>query len=154
MAAMKDRLQADLTEAMRSSDKITSATIRMALTAITNEEVSGKQARELSDDDVITVLSREAKKRRESAEAYTQAQRPELAQQENDELAVLDRYLPQQLTEAEVDAIVAAAVEQATADGAEGGKAMGAVMKIVTPQASGRFDGSAIAGKVRAALGM
>ena len=154
MATMKDQLQTDLTEAMRSGDKITAATIRMALTAITNEEVAGKQARELSDDDVITVLSREAKKRRESAEAYTQAQRLELAQQETDELAVLERYLPQQLTEAEIDAIIAAAVEQAKSDGAEGGKAMGAVMKLVTPQAAGRFDGSAIAAKVRAALGM
>ena len=88
---LKETLKSDLTEAIRSSDKVVSGTIRMVLTAITNEEVSGKEARVLTDAEIITVLSREAKKRRESAEAYTQAQRPELAQQETDELAVLDR---------------------------------------------------------------
>ncbi|CAB4868614.1 unannotated protein [freshwater metagenome] len=154
MAALKDQLQADLTQAIRDSDKVTSATIRMALTAVTNEEVSGKQAKELTDEEVVNVLSREAKKRRESAQAYEEAQRPELAQKENEELAVLERYLPKQLSEQDVDAIVAAAVAQAQADGAEGGRAMGAVMKLVTPQVTGRFDGSAVAGKVRAALGM
>ena len=117
MAALKDQLQADLTQAIRDSDKVTSATIRMALTAVTNEEVSGKQAKELTDEEVVNVLSREAKKRRESAQAYEEAQRPELAQKENEELAVLERYLPKQLSEQDVDAIVAAAVAQSFSKG-------------------------------------
>jgi uncharacterized protein YqeY len=154
MAAMKDRLQSDLTDAIRARDELTSATLRMALTAITNEEVSGKQSRELTDDDVMTVLAREAKKRRESAEAYDAADRPELAQRERDELGVLETYLPTPLTDDEVDAIIAAAVADAIAGGAEGGRAMGTVMKSVTAQISGRADGAVVAAKVRAALGM
>lgn len=154
MAALKDQLKSDLTDSIRSRDELTSSTLRMALTAITNEEVAGKQARELTDADVMLVLSREAKKRRESADAYVSAERPELAARERDELGVLEKYLPAQLADAEVDVIIAAAVAEATSAGAEGGRAMGAVMKMVTPQVSGRFDGSAVAAKVRAALGM
>lgn len=154
MTALKTSLQNDLTEAIRGRDEVTSATLRMALTAITNEEVSGKEARELTDQQVIAVLSREGKKRREAAEAYDQASRPELAARERDELSVLERYLPQQLTEAEVDAIVADAVAGVSDQGLSGGKAMGAVMKVVTPRVSGRADGAAVAAKVRAALGM
>lgn len=155
MPALKDTLQSDLTDAIRSRDEVTSATLRMALTAITNEEVSGKVARSLSDEQVVTVLSREGKKRREAADAYDAASRAELADRERAELAVLERYLPQQLTDDEIDAIVAQAVAQAGADGVGGGgKAMGAVMKLVTPQISGRADGSVVAAKVRSALGM
>jgi uncharacterized protein len=154
MSALKDQLQADLTTAIKSRDEVTAATIRMALTAITTEEVSGKEARALSDDDVLTVLGREAKKRREAAEAYDGASRPELADRERAELAVIARYLPQPLSEAEVQAIVDAAVAEATADGAGGGQAMGAVMKLVQPQVKGRADGGAVAAMVRAALGM
>jgi uncharacterized protein YqeY len=154
MSALKDQLQADLTTAIKSRDEVTAATIRMALTAITTEEVSGKEARALSDDDVLTVLGREAKKRREAAEAYDAAARPELADRERAELAVIARYLPQPLSEAEVQAIVDAAVAEATAGGAAGGQAMGAVMKLVQPQVKGRFDGGAVAAMVRAALGM
>ena len=154
MAAMKDRLKSDLTDAIRARDELASATLRMALTAITNEEVAGKQSRELTDDDVMTVLGREAKKRRESAEAYDTAERPELAQRERDELGVIETYLPTPLTEDEVDAIIATAVADTVAGGAEGGRAMGAVMKNVTAQISGRADGSTVATKVRAALGM
>jgi uncharacterized protein YqeY len=154
MSALKDRLQSDLTTAIKARDEVTSATVRMVLTAITNEEVSGKQSRELSDDDVLTVLGREAKKRREAAEAYESASRPELAERELAELAVIARYLPQPLSDAEVDAIVADAVAQVAATGASGGQAMGAVMKIVQPAVKGRADGAVIAGKVRAALGM
>ena len=97
MSALKDQLQSDLTTAIKARDEVTSATIRMALTAITNEEVAGKESRSLSDDDVLTVLGREAKKRRESAEAYDAASRPELADRERAELDVIARYLPQPL---------------------------------------------------------
>lgn len=154
MSALKDQLQADLTTAIKSRDEVTAATVRMVLTAITNEEVAGKQSRELSDDDVLTVLGREAKKRREAAEAYEAASRPELAERELAELAVITRYLPQPLSDAEVDAIVAEAVAEVAATGAAGGQAMGAVMKIVQPKVKGRADGGQIAAKVRAALGM
>ncbi len=154
MSALKDTLKSDLTTAIKSRDEVTAATIRMVLTAVTNEEVSGKVARELSDDDVLTVLGREAKKRRESAEAYDAANRPELAARERDELGVIARYLPQPLDDAEVEAIVAAAVAEVAATGASGGQAMGAVMKLVTPQVKGRADGGAVAGLVKAALGL
>jgi uncharacterized protein len=154
MSALKDTLQSDLTTAIKARDEVTSATIRMVLTAITNEEVSGKEARQLSDDDVITVLGREAKKRRESAEAYDAAARPELADRERAELDVIARYLPQPLSDDEVAAIVASAVAQVTADGASGGQAMGAVMKIVQGQVKGRADGGKVAAMVKASLGM
>ncbi|MDP1878390.1 MAG: GatB/YqeY domain-containing protein [Actinomycetota bacterium] len=154
MSPLKQQLQADLTTAIKARDELTSATIRMALTAITNEEVAGKEQRELSDDDVLTVLGREAKKRRESAEAYDAAARPELADRERAELGVLGRYLPQPLSEAEVQAVVADAVAQVAASGATGGQAMGAVMKLVQPQVKGRADGGAVAALVKSALGM
>ena len=153
MSALKDQLQADLTTSMKSRDELTSATIRMVLTAITNEEVAGKQARELSDDDVITVLGREAKKRREAAAAYDDADHPERAQRERDELSVIQRYLPEELSEADIAAIVTAAVAQAKADGTEGPKAMGAVMKLVQPQVKGRADGQLVAKLVKEQLG-
>lgn len=154
MSALKDQLKSDLTTAIKARDEVTSATIRMALTAITNEEVAGKESRTLSDDDVLTVLGREAKKRRESAEAYDAAARPELADRERAELDVIARYLPQPLTDAEVEAIVAAAVAEVSASGATGGAAMGAVMKLVQPQVKGRADGGMVAGLVKASLGM
>ncbi len=154
MSALKDQLKSDLTTAIKARDEVTSATIRMALTAITNEEVAGKESRTLSDDDVLTVLGREAKKRRESAEAYDAAARPELADRERAELDVIARYLPQPLSDAEVEAIVAAAVAEVSASGATGGAAMGAVMKLVQPQVKGRADGGMVAGLVKASLGM
>jgi uncharacterized protein YqeY len=154
MSALKDTLQSDLTTAIKSRDEVTAATIRMVLTAITNEEVAGKEARQLSDDDVLTVLGREAKKRRESAEAYDAASRPELAARERDELAVIARYLPQPLTDDEVRSIVDAAVGEVAASGATGGQAMGAVMKLVQPQVKGRADGGAVAAMVKSALGL
>lgn len=154
MSALKDQLQADLTTAIKSRDEVTAATVRMVLTAITNEEVSGKQARQLSDDEVLTVLAREAKKRRESADAYDAASRPELAARERDELDVIARYLPEGLSDEEVRAIVDAAVAQVADSGVTGGQAMGAVMKLVQPQVKGRADGGQVAGLVKAALGM
>lgn len=154
MSALKDQIKADLTASMKARDEVTSSTLRMVLTAITNEEVAGKEARELSDDDVMTVLGREGKKRREAAEAYDAADRPELADRERAELEVLARYLPQPLTDAEVEAIVQAAVTEVAGSGASGGAAMGAVMKLVQPQVKGRFDGGAVAAMVKSALGM
>ena len=139
---------------MKARDELTVATLRMVLTAITSEEVSGKQARELTDDDVLTVLGREAKKRRESAEAYDTANRPELADRERAELSVIAKYLPESMSEAEVKAVVDAAVAKVSADGATGQAAMGAVMKIVQPQVKGRADGGQVAALVREALGM
>lgn len=153
MSELKARLQSDLTTAMKGRDELSAATIRMALTAITNEEVAGKEHRELTDDDVVTVLGREAKKRREAAEAYDAANRPELAERERAELGVLQAYLPQALDEAEVRAIIDAAVAQVTATGASGGAAMGQVMKLVQPQVKGRADGGQVAALVKAALG-
>lgn len=154
MSELKARLQSDLTMAMKGRDELSAATIRMALTAITNEEVAGKEHRELSDDDVITVLGREAKKRREAAEAYDDANRPELAQRERDELGVLQQYLPQAMDEAELATIIDAAVAQVAGSGATGGAAMGQVMKLVQPQVKGRADGGQVAAMVKAALGM
>ena len=153
MSELKTRLQSDLTTAMKGRDELSAATIRKALTAITNEEVAGKEHRELTDDDVVTVLGREAKKRREAAEAYDAANRPELAERERAELGVLQAYLPQALDEAEVRAIIDAAVAQVTATGASGGAAMGQVMKLVQPQVKGRADGGQVAALVKAALG-
>jgi uncharacterized protein YqeY len=154
MSDLKARLQSDLTTAMKERDEVSAATIRMVLTAITNEEVAGKEHRELSDDDIVTVLGREAKKRREAAQAYDDAGRPELADRERAELDVIGRYLPQQLAEDEIRAIVDAAVAEVAAGGATGGQAMGQVMKIVQPQVKGRADGGAVAALVKTALGL
>jgi len=151
---LKDRLQSDLTESIKARDEVRSGTIRMVLSAITNEEVSGKEARELTDDDVITVLGREAKKRREAAEAYDDAGRAELADKERAELVVIEGYLPEQMSDDELTAIVEAAISEVAATGAEGGRAMGAVMKIIQPKVKGRADGSVVAAKVKSALGM
>ena len=153
MTTLKARLQSDLTEAIRARDEIVSSTIRMALAAITNEEVSGKVARTLTDDETVTVLTREGKKRREAIEAYTAANRPDLADKEAAELAVLDRYLPAQLAPEELTALIDAAVAEARAAGQEGMKAMGAVMKQLQPKVNGRADGAAVAAAVRSALG-
>ena len=153
MSTLKETLQHDLTESMRARDEVRSSTIRMALAAITTEEVAGKAAKVLTEAEVITVLTREGKKRREAIEAYTAANRKDLADKEAAELAVLAKYLPEQLSEAELAKLIADAVAQAKATGAEGMKAMGAVMKILQPQVSGRADGTAVAAAVKSALG-
>jgi uncharacterized protein YqeY len=147
---LKARLHVDLNAAMKARDDVTTATLRMALTAITNEEVAGKQARELSDEDVLKVLVREGKKRREAAEAFDAAGRTELAERERAEGAVLDRYLPAQLGEEELADLIAAAIEQA---GATTARDMGAVMKIVAPKVAGRADGKRVSEQVRRRLG-
>jgi uncharacterized protein YqeY len=152
MSALKDRLRADLTTAIKSRDEVRSSTLRMVLTALTNAEVAGKEHRELTDDDIIGVLSTEAKKRREAATAFDDGGRVEMADKERAEAAVIADYLPEQLGADEIAAIVTAAVEQVGAAG-EGMKAMGKVMGVVQPQVKGRADGGAVAAEVRRQLG-
>jgi uncharacterized protein YqeY len=152
MAALKDRLRTDLTAAMKARDSLRAGTLRMVLTAVTNAEVAGKQARELSDDDVLGVLTTEAKKRREAAEAFDAGQRPELAQKERDEAAILAEYLPEQLTAEEVHKLVTATIDQLGVAG-DGMKAMGRVMGALQPQVKGRADGGVVAAEVKKALG-
>ncbi|MEJ6607011.1 MAG: GatB/YqeY domain-containing protein [Candidatus Planktophila sp.] len=146
---LKDRLKSDLTEAIRSSDKVVSGTIRMVLTAITNEEVSGKEARVLSDDEIITVLSREGKKRREAADEFAKAGRPERAADEKAEGEVIAKYLPAQLSEEEVKNLIAAAI---ASTGAAGPADMGKVMGAIKPQIAGKADGSIVSSLVKATL--
>jgi len=150
--ALKDTLQADLQAAIKSRDELTAATLRMSLTAITNAEVAGKQAKQLSDDEVLLVLDKEAKKRRESAIAYRDANRPELAEREEAELGVLAAYLPQPLNDDEVSAIIDEAIAEAAASGKTGMAAMGPVMQKVTAATRGRADGKAVSGIVRSRL--
>ncbi|WP_426242929.1 GatB/YqeY domain-containing protein [Nocardioides sp. LHG3406-4] len=152
MSLLKDRLRADLTAAIKSRDEVRSSTLRMILTAITNAEVAGKEHRELSDDDIVGVLSTEAKKRREAAVAFEEGGRTEMSAKERAEGVVIADYLPEQLDEAEVSALVAAAIDKTGAAG-EGMKAMGKVMGVVTPQVKGRADGGAVAAEVRRQLG-
>jgi uncharacterized protein len=152
--SLKQQLHSDLTDGMRARDELRTATLRMALTAVTNEEVAGKVARELTDDEVVTVLQREAKKRHESAQAYGDANRPELADRERAELGVLAAYLPAAMSDDDLVAIVTQAVAQARADGAEGPRAMGTVMKLVTPQVAGQAEGGRVAAEVRRQLGL
>lgn len=152
MTTLKSRLTDDLTAAIKERDELRSSTLRLALTAIAYEETAGKEARELSDDEVQKVVAREAKKRREAAEAFDKGGRAEQAERERAEGEVLAHYLPQQLGDEELAAIVAEAVAEAKAGGAEGPKAMGAVMKIVSPKVAGRAEGGRVAGLVKRAL--
>lgn len=150
MGALKDQLQADLTAAMRAGDEVTKATLRMVLTALGNEEVAGKVARKLSDEEELKVLAREGKKRREAAEAYHAGGAQVRAERELEEEAVVARYLPMPLTDEELTALVAAAVAET---GASGPQAMGQIMKAVGPKLGGRAEGGRVAAAVRAALG-
>jgi hypothetical protein len=152
MSALKDRLRADLTTAMKGRDEVRSSTLRMVLTAITNAEVAGKQARELTDDDIIGVLSTEAKKRREAAAAFTEGGRSEMAAKESAEAEVIADYLPEQLSSEEIADLVTSAIAQLGVAG-EGMKAMGKVMGVIQPQVKGRADGAAVAAEVRRQLG-
>lgn len=152
MSELKVNLQNDLTNAIRAKDQLTTGTLRMVLSAITNEEVSGKNARELSDQEVITVLNREAKKRKEAATAFDDAKRSELADRERAELEVLSKYLPEALSDEALTTIIRDAVAQVTAAGQSGPSAMGSVMKLVSPQVAGRADGAAVAAAVKTAL--
>jgi uncharacterized protein YqeY len=150
-AALKDRLRTDLTAAIRGRDKVRAGTIRMVLSAISEAEVAGVQAVELSDQQVLEVVVREAKKRREAEEAYRGAGRAELAEKERAEAEVLSDYLPQQLSPEEVSALVREAIEQ-TGAAELGAKGMGRVMGVLTPRTKGRADGAAVAAEVRRQL--
>jgi uncharacterized protein YqeY len=149
MGQLKDRLRADLTAAIKAQDELARATLRMVLTALGNEEVAGASARQLSDDEELKVVAREAKKRREAAEAFTTGGAADRAQRELDEERVINAYLPAQLSDDELTALVAEAV---TETGASGPQAMGQVMKAVGPKVAGRAAGGRVAAAVRAAL--
>jgi len=152
MSDLKDRLRADLTTAIKARDELRSSTLRMVLTAITNAEVAGKEARELSDEDVLGVLTSEGKKRREAAEAFEGAGRTEQAAKERAEFDVLSEYLPEQLGADEIAALVTEAIAS-TGAADEGMRAMGKVMGVLTPKVKGRADGGAVAAEVRRQLG-
>jgi uncharacterized protein YqeY len=151
MAELKEKLRVDLTQAMKSQDKLRTATLRMLLAAIQTEEVSGKQARELTDEDVLKVLARESKKRGEAAEIYTQNGRGELAAEEHAEARIIDEYLPTPLTDAEVADVVDTAIAQVTEQIGErpSVKQMGQVMKVATEIAAGKADGSRLSAAVK-----
>ena len=149
VAELKERLRADLNAAMRARDQVRMRTLRLALTSITNEEVAGASARDLSDDEIVKILTREARKRREAAEAFSAAGRGEQAAAERAEGEVLADYLPAQLSDDELAALVDAAIAETGASGMAG---MGQVMKTVTPRVAGRADGARVAAEVRRRL--
>ena len=149
--SIKETLQSDLTEAIRSRNELHAATIRMVLTAITNEEVSGKSARVLTDAEIITVLSRESKKRREAAEAFAAGDRQDRSDREKAEGEVIALYLPAQLGEAELAQMINEAIAES---GAAGPSGMGAVMKLLQPKIAGKADGATVSAAVKAALGL
>jgi len=149
MTGLKERLRGDLTAAMKARDEVRTRTLRMALTSVANEEVAGKAARDLTDDEVLRIIAREAKRRREAAAAFDAAGRPEQAAAERAEDDVLSGYLPAQLSDTELAAIVARAIAEA---GASGPAAMGQVMKAVTPLVAGRAEGGRVAAEVRRGL--
>jgi uncharacterized protein YqeY len=147
--SLKEKLQNDLTSSMRARDEIRSSTIRMILTSIKNEEVSGKEARDLSDAEIITVLSREAKKRREAAEAFDQAGAKDRADQERAEGEIIAEYLPAQLSQSEIKALIKAAIAET---GAKSPAQMGLIMKSLQPKTAGKADGGLVSSLVKAAL--
>ncbi|TIC83328.1 GatB/YqeY domain-containing protein [Nocardioides sp. GY 10127] len=152
MSTLKDRLRTDLTTAMKARDELRSSTLRMVLAAVTTAEVAGKSAKVLSDDEVVAVLTSEAKKRREAATAFADGGRAESAERETAEAGVIAEYLPEQLTEAEIAEIVTEAVA-ATGAAGEGMRAMGKVMGLVQQRTKGRADGGAVAAEVKRQLG-
>ncbi|MGW1722321.1 GatB/YqeY domain-containing protein [Streptomyces sp. NPDC002306] len=152
MTTLKSKLQEDLNAAIRERDELRSSTLRLTLTAITKEEVAGKEKRELSDDEVLKVITKEAKKRREAADAFEQGGRAESAAREKAEGELLATYLPKQLSDEELNQIIAQAVQEARAAGAEGPRAMGAVMKIVNPKVAGLAEGGRVAAVVKQLL--
>ena len=152
MSTLKDQLHDDLTTAIKGRDELTSSTLRMVLSAITNAEKSGKQERTLTDEDVIGVLTSEAKKRREAATAFAEGGRAEMAAKEEAEAGVIAKYLPEQMTADEIAALVTGTIADLGVAG-EGMRAMGKVMGVMTPATRGRADGGAVAAEVRRQLG-
>ena len=149
--SLKEQLRTDLTASIKSGDKLRSSTLRMVLTSVTNAEVAGKEARELTDEDVLGVLTSESKKRREAAEAFADAGRDEQAEKERAEAAVIADYLPEQLGEDEIEGLVTAAIDELGVR-EDGMRAMGRVMGVLTPRTKGRADGGAVAAVVRRQL--
>ena len=152
VSELKDRLRSDLTASMKARDSLRSSTLRMLLTSVTNAEVAGKQQRELSDDDIVGVLSTEAKKRREAADAFEAAGRADSAARERTEAEIITGYLPEQLDEAQIGELVTATIARVGA-AEEGMRAMGKVMGALQPQVKGRADGAVVAAEVRRQLG-
>jgi uncharacterized protein YqeY len=152
MSALKDRLRGDLTTSIKARDSLRSSTLRMVLSAVTNAEVAGKEARELSDEDIVGVLTSESKKRREAAEAFEGAGRAEQAAKERAEAEVIAGYLPEQLSEEEITALVTATIDELGVR-EDGPRAMGRVMGALQPRTKGRADGGLVAATVRAQLG-
>lgn len=152
MSTLKDQLRTDLTSAMKARDKERAGTLRMVMASISEAEVAGKEAKELTDDEIITILTREAKKRREAATAFAEGGRAEQAAKETAEAAVITEYLPAQLSAEEISDLVGKAIAQ-TGAAEEGMRAMGKVMGVLTPQTKGRADGGAVAAEVRKQLG-
>ncbi len=151
-SGLKSRIQADINEALRSGDELLKSTLRMALAAIMNAEVAGAQAVVLTDDQIINLLRSEVKKRAESAEIYAAAGRTELATKETQEMAIIETYLPAAMDAVALVSIVAEEVANAAANGQEGARAMGAVIKAVKERVGAQADGSAIAAAVKSAL--
>jgi uncharacterized protein len=149
---LKERLRTDLTASMKARDALRSSTLRMLLTSITNAEVAGKEQRELSDDDIVGVLSTEAKKRREAADAFAAADRADSAEKERAEAAIIADYLPEQLDDAEISRLVSETIASLGAAG-DGMRAMGKVMGALQPRVKGRADGAVVAAEVRRQLG-
>jgi uncharacterized protein YqeY len=151
---LKAQIRADLTAAMKARDAAVTGTLRMVLAAITNAEVAGDTAKELTDDEIVAVLGKEAKKRHESVEIYRNAGRDELADKESAEAVIIEAYLPAQLSDEELSAIVAGEVASMTSSSGEavGMKQMGLVIKAVKAKAGARADGSRVAAAVKAAL--
>lgn len=151
-SGLKSRIQADISEALRSGDELLKSTLRMALAAIMNAEVAGAQATVLTDDQIINLLRSEVKKRAESAEIYAAAGRTELATKETQEMAIIETYLPAAMDAAALASIVVQEVANAAANGQEGPRAMGAVIKAVKERVGAQADGSVIAAAVKNAL--
>ena len=152
MPTLKERLRAELTASMKARDELRSSTLRLALTAITNAEVAGNEARVLSDDDVTGVLATESKKRREAATAFEEAGRDELAAKERAEAVILAEFLPEPMTTEDISALVEKTIDELGV-ASDGMKAMGRVMGAITPQTRGRADGGAVSAEVRRQLG-
>jgi len=150
MPSLKTRLHDDLVASMRARDELRTSALRMALAAVTNAEVAGTESRELSDDDVVAVLSKETKRRRESAAAFRDGGRKERSEREDAEAVILEEYLPEQLDDTELDELAASAIAEV---GAAGPRDMGAVMRVLTPRVAGRAEGSRVAATVRRHLG-
>jgi uncharacterized protein len=149
MPELKQRLRDDLTASMKARDEVRTRTLRMALTSVANEEVAGAAARELTDEEVLKVLVKEAKKRKDAAEAFAAAGRETQAAAERAEGDVLAAYLPAQLSDEDLAEIVADAIDET---GASGMSAMGQVMRVATQRVAGRAEGARVAAEVRRRL--